>query len=154
MNVTAEFVRGAVEHGLARCLPAARPDGDDFVTGEFPIFFVRATGRLLQLKFIPLPYFTAQCRPFVNGDPDVLSRAVRGRELKKAVRDHQAWIAVTLMNAHEAEDGHLYVGAMMSALLVVAEPLAIVWPSENQIRLWDYEMLEALDAGNIHRVFE
>ena len=153
MNVSAEFVRGAVEHGLVRRLPDIQPDGDDFVTGEFPIFFVRAVGRLLQLKFMPLPYFAEQCRPFVNGDPDLLAPAVRGRDLKKAVRDHQAWLAVSLMNSHEAEDGYLYVGAMMSALLVVAEPLAIVWPSENQIRLWDYEMLEALDAGNPLRVF-
>lgn len=155
LNPSAEFVQGAVEHGLARHTGIDPNPSEDYVTGEFPVFFIRFAGRLLQAKFMPLPYFDEKCRPFVNGEPESLLREFRGRELKAAVKEHQAWISIALMNANEQpEDAYTFVGGMLSALIIVAEPLAVIWPEKNRIRAWDYDMLEPLETGNLQLLFE
>lgn len=149
LHVDVGFVQGAAQHGLGVDLPTDQPDSTEFVTGEFPIFFLQTAGRLLQIKFMPLPYFAEECRPFVNGDPHALARAIRTPDLKKAVKEHQGWLSVSLMNVDAdaaAEDPYESVGKMMAALILVSEAVAIICPAENQIRPWDFDMLEHLEG--------
>ena len=156
MHVGVEFVQGAVLHGLGVDLPIGESDSTEFVTGEFPIFFVQTAGRLLQLKFMPLPYFAEQCRPFVNGDPHALTRAIPTQELSSAVAEHQGWLAVSFMNpgaGSATAEAYEYVGKMMAALIIVSEAVALVWPAGGQIRPWDFELLESLENGDPLAIF-
>jgi hypothetical protein len=153
--VGVKFVQGAAQHALGVSLPTGEPDSTEFVTGESPIFFLQFGGRLLQIKIMPIPYFDKKVRPFVNGDPDRLAQTIQEPALKAAVARHQGWIAVSFMNAqagNRAEDPYYHVGKMLSAF-GMGEVAAIIWPARNAIRLWDVDMLEALEEGRPLELF-
>jgi hypothetical protein len=156
LHVGIEFVRGAIQHGLGVLLPTGEPNSTEFVTGEFPIFFAQSEGRLLQLKFMPKPYFAAECRPFVNGDPNALRGTVQALGITGEVDRHRGWVSVSFMTAGSrpvGEDPYYYVGKVMSAL-AFGDVTAIIWPAQGQIRKWDLAMLDCLTAGTPLAIFQ
>src|SRR5262249_14785936 len=131
------------------------PDSTEFVVGEFPIFMLQFGGRLLQIKFMPMPYFDIRARPFVDCDPNGLVRTIQEPDLKAAFAKHKGWIAVSFMPAQGVsgkEDPYYYVGKLLSAF-GLAPVTAIIWPARNVIRLWKLEMLDALEAGRPLELF-
>jgi hypothetical protein len=156
LNVGVEFVRGAIEHGLGVALPTGGPKSTEFVTGEFPVFFAQSEGRLFQLKFMPKPYFAPECKPFVNGDPNALRSTMQALDITGEVDRHRGWVSVWFMNASSRpvnEDPYYYVGKVMSAL-ALGDVIAIIWPAQNQIRRWDFDMLDCLTAGTPLAIFQ
>jgi hypothetical protein len=151
----AEFLQGAVLSAFRKSLPIGEPDSTEFVTGEFPVFFVQIKRRLLQIKSMPLPYFDADVRPFVNGDPEAILRGLQDPDLKEAVARHKAWISVALMNPDaepEGKDPYRYPSRMLSAF-GFEEIAAILLPAENEIRPWDFEMEDILWRGKGLKLF-
>jgi hypothetical protein len=153
---TVQFVQGAVQHVMGLSLPMDDSHATEFVTGEFPIFFVQYSKRLLQLKFFETQYFDPMCRPFITYDPDSLQRKIQSPELREAIAEHQAWVGVACMNWWDkrAGNGDAYgdVGKMLSAF-THSDVRAVIWPNQAQIRLWDYEMSTVLFKGDPLQIF-
>lgn len=146
---TAEFLQGAVVAAFGRVLPTDQPDATEFVTGEYPVFFVRLKGRLLQVKSMPMLYDDPAVREFVSGDPGALFRTIRDPGLREAVARHQGWIAVTFMNPDDlppGKDPYRYVSKMLAAFAWDAVA-ALVWPAEGRVIAWDFAMQDVLARG-------
>jgi hypothetical protein len=69
---------------------------------------------------------------------------------------HRGWVSVSFMNAGSRpvrEDPYYYLGQMMSAL-ALGDVIAIIWPAQNQIRKWDFDMVDCLSAGTPLAIFQ
>jgi hypothetical protein len=155
LHVGVKFVQGAVEHAFRIALPTGTRDSTEFVTGDFPFFFVQFGGRLLQLKLLSFPYFSEKSAPFAAADPRPVLQQAREQGMDEVIDGHRAWIAVWFMNSTNppgTDDPYSYVGRMLAAF-AIGPTLAIVWPARNQIRQWSPDMLEALEAGEPLRLF-
>lgn len=150
----AEFVRDAVLGAFSVSLPMDDPEAAEFVTGEYPIFFVQLRGRLLQVKSMPLPYFDPEARPFVTGDPDLLLREVRDPKLQKRIDRHRGWISVALMDQPKgAGDGWAYVGKMLGAFGYFDARVLLRPDTGQMVCFEDHEMQEFLEGGEPLEIF-
>jgi hypothetical protein len=148
LQVGVEFVRGAIEHAFG--VEFSGGAGAAFVTGEWPIFIYQLEGRMAQIKLLPRPYFDEKTVPIVPGDRRAILARVQDDELREAVREHQALVAVWQMHPAEPADrtaAYDHVGKMLAAFAPCPDVRAIVWPAGNAIRLWDDELEEALKGG-------
>lgn len=149
-----KFVQDAAEHVLGVRLPHGVPDSTEFVTGDYPFFFLQTEGRLLQLKFMHRPYFDPKMRVFVSDDPDLLASRIQGDDLREAVARHRGWVSVWCMSnqAGDDADSYAFVGRMLSAF-AMGDVTAIVWPARSEIRVWHDGMEETLKSGRPLEVF-
>ena len=146
---TVEFLQGAAVAAFGKVLPTDEPDAEEFVTGEYPIFFVQFKRQLLQVKSMFLPYFDPEVRPFVSGDPAGLLPSIRDPDFRKAVAAHKGWISVALMNpavVPEGKDAYRLVSKLLSAF-GFEEIVALLCPPREIVMPWDFDMQEILAKG-------
>jgi hypothetical protein len=151
-------LRGIVKSRLGVVLPTGEPDATEFVTGEWPFFFVQFGGRHLQLKLIPKPYFDPFCLDVLGADPKILAEKIKADATQtEAVRKHGAWVSVSYMASlsGEPEDPYHYVGKLLSAFGIFDDDIhAILWPVRNEIRLWEMGMNDELEEGRPLELFQ
>lgn len=144
IGINAKFIRDAVLDRLEVSLSVDEPGSSDFVTGEYPIFVIQYEGRLIQLKFMHIPYFDPAMRPFLNADPAPILRSVTDKRTLEAIGRHKGWIAVSLMRTPDdlrSEDPYVWIGNILFAFCGF-ETTAIIWPNQQQIRPWTDEMID------------
>jgi uncharacterized protein YegJ (DUF2314 family) len=117
-------------------------DGDkgstEFIMGDFPTFFAQFDGFMFIIHTIPDAYFQ---------DRKAAAEATTELRAVKAIKEHEAYISVTLMMAPPDADlrtRQLMVGRMTAGLGWSPDTLALLDPGENLIRVWDKKLRKAL----------
>ncbi|MSR32142.1 MAG: hypothetical protein EXR99_11605 [Gemmataceae bacterium] len=142
------FLQGAVVAAFRRVLPTDEPDAEEFVIGDYPIFFVGLQGNLLQVKSMPVPYNAQSALPFVQGDPNDLLSGIADPEFRKLVARHKGWVSAALMKPGPEVHAKPFklVSKMLSAF-GFEDVCAIICPGRQQILPWDFAMHEKLSHG-------
>lgn len=158
MNVSIEFVRGAITHVFG-ITPSTGNNDPNFLVGDFPVFIFQLEDQLLQIMFMMDSYFSERMRPIVDGDLNALQTQIAAvPELAEAVAEHEGFIKVFYMgapNGTPTSDPYSYIGRMLSAFGHDDNVLAIIWPNGKQIRVWeDFRMLDPLSEGRALDVFQ
>jgi uncharacterized protein YegJ (DUF2314 family) len=128
-------------------LGPADDDSTEFVTGEAPFFILQFGGRAFNVIAMARPYFE---------NVEEVADNLRELRLRKAVAEHRAWIAVDFLHAFDdapQEDPYLVIGRLLAAL-APEDTLALVWPEQQQVRVWDAEIDKALRSDTPLAAFE
>jgi len=118
-----------------------------FVVGESPMFMVQCPEGFFIIHNFPSPYFD-----------DTAKAADHLQELRmhKAVKNHQAWIAVDLMQPHDeaATPESFYPQiARLVAELADDKVLALFHPDSGKITAWDQSLTDKLRGPDALEVF-
>lgn len=114
------------------------PDGTEFAGGEFPLFFVQFDGFLFKIDTIPEPFFS---------DKEGAANSLGELRASKAVREHDAYIHISLMMAPEGADDDTQarlVGKMAAGLGWSEGTLAVFCPEISQVRVWEKSLRKML----------
>ncbi len=147
-----ELDTGTVADLAGRALGGRFRDGepeaaDRYVAGQEPSFVVKFGDRLFLVNSFTRPYMD---------DPDEAAGEIGELRLRKAVRDHEAWVSVDLLgNCGDRELPDLYrTLGKLAAELIDDDCLALFAPATGQLVVYDPEMLDALRGGNPLELFD
>ena len=154
------FVRGAIEEAFGVKITAetpSNPPGEDFLIGEWPMFDFSVGGYHMQILFLPMSYFDERASRIVPGDRRLIRTRATGEDLPAILDQHAGMIKVWMYEESAArcsstEAAYAPVGKMLAAF-APGEPWAILWPGQNEIRVWEPEMQSTLAGGSPLTVF-
>jgi len=118
----------------------AEEDSSRFVVGKPPMFVIQSPEAFFIAYTFPTPYFN---------DLDAVATELKEIRVAKAVKDHQAWLAVDLITIHDSAQPPESVYPQIAKLVAELAPpdaLAIYEPETGKITPWD-ESLEAALRG-------
>jgi uncharacterized protein YegJ (DUF2314 family) len=113
-----------------------------FVVGESPLFMVQSPEGMFIVHNFDRQYFD---------NTDAVVADLTELRTRKAVEEHQAWLAVDLISPHDqkASAESLYPQiAKLIAELAGADCLAILQPETGKINVWDQSLEETLRGPN------
>jgi len=124
------------------------PDAtDSFVTGTEPSFILKHGPHTFLINNFPRPYMD---------NPEEAAEAIGELRLRKAVREHTAWLSVDLLGEWAPDDlPEIYrtIGKLTAAL-ADEDCLAIFAPATGQANIFDLEMRDRLCGDNPLGLFE
>ena len=94
-------------------------------------------------------------RPYMD-DPDEAAGEIGELRLRKAVRDHEAWVSVDLLGECAESELPAVYGTLgkLAAELIDDDCLALFAPATGPLVVYDAEMLDALRGGKPLDLFE
>jgi uncharacterized protein YegJ (DUF2314 family) len=152
---TADYLTGVIEATFGRTL-SRDGGGTEFVAGEWPAFIAQFGGRIVSILHGPGPYFD---------DPAAAAASLPELRVAHAVRDHRAFLAVSLLHDYD-DGGHDPYRTLGPLAVALAEPrgcplapagaraaLAVYWPEGSQVRVFDDEVRRRLAGDDPLSVF-
>jgi uncharacterized protein YegJ (DUF2314 family) len=120
---------------------------DRYVAGRDPSFVVKHGDHFFLINNFARPY---------TEDPAEAADEIGELRLRKAVRDHEAWISVDLLGqCKDADLPEIYrTLGKLAAELIDEECLALFAPATGQLVVYDPDMLDALRGDNPLALFE
>lgn len=120
---------------------------DHFVAGSPPSFVVKHGENFFLINTFPRPYMD---------DPEQAAESIPELRLRKAIREHTAWLSVDLLGEFRERDlPRLYrIIGKLTAALADDDCLAIFAPATSQIAVFDGETRETLQSDNPLTVFD
>jgi len=122
-KVTGRSVR-AIEMGDKRTREDDNKPAGDMVAGASPHFIAQVGGTAFAIHNLPVPYMD---------DPVHASETVPELGLRKAMKDHKAWLSMDILNPKAATPEAYRVVARVLANLIDADCLALYHPPTNQL---------------------
>jgi uncharacterized protein YegJ (DUF2314 family) len=125
-----------------------QPDAADrYVAGHEPSFVIKYGDHFILINTFPRPYMD---------DPNEAAGEIGELRLRKAVRDHEAWVSVDLLGeCKDAELPDVYrTLGKLAAELIDDDCLALFAPATGQLVVYDPEMLDALRGPDPLDLFE
>jgi uncharacterized protein YegJ (DUF2314 family) len=119
---------------------------DFFVTGDNPSFILKNGSHTFLINNFPRPYMD---------DAQKVAESIAELRLRKAVREHSAWLSVDLLGEwepDEIDDIYRTIGKLTAAL-AEEDCLAIFAPATGQANIFDLEMRERLCGDNPLELF-
>lgn len=120
---------------------------DHFVVGEEPSFVLKYGEHYFLINSFPRPYMD---------DPETAAGSVSELRLRKAIREHSAWLSVDLLGeVRRLQLPEIYrtIGKLVAAF-ADDECLAIFAPATGQLNLFDEESARLLRSDNPLKLFE
>ena len=153
-----ESYREMDEHSLARIVSSAwgvnflggddaKDDSASFVVGKPPMFVIQSPEAFYIAYTFPSPYFN---------DLNKVANELKEMRIAKAVKDHQAWLAVDLISIHDPSQPPESVYPQIAKLVAeLASPdaLAIYQPETGKITPWDETLESTLRGSDALSVF-
>jgi uncharacterized protein YegJ (DUF2314 family) len=118
-----------------------------FVAGELPSFVLKHGERVFLVNCFARPYLD---------DPEEAARAISELRLRKAVREHSAWLSVDLLGdcaPEQRPEAYCNIGKLIAAL-ADEDCLAIFAPATSQLIVYDAEMRQQLCSRDPLDLFE
>jgi uncharacterized protein YegJ (DUF2314 family) len=147
-DLDADFIARRATYALGERVSAGEPDGTDhFVAGEEPSFVLKYRDYFFLINSFSRPYMD---------DPETSSSAIGELRLRKAVREHTAWLSVDLLGeVRRAELPKIYrvIGKLVAAL-ADEECLAVFAPATGQLNLYDAESAQILRGDKPLELFD
>src|SRR5262245_41366254 len=120
---------------------------DNFVAGSEPSFIVKYGDHFFLINTFDRPYMD---------DPQEAAQSISELRLRKAIREHGAWLSVDLLGDYKAGDlATIYrtIGKLTAAL-ADDDCLAIFAPATGQLNNFDEETREQLRGDDPLELFE
>ena len=120
---------------------------DQFLVGEEPSFMLKLGDRFFLVNCFDKPYLE---------DPEEAAEGISELRLRKAVREHTAWLSVDLLGECSAlERPQIYrtIGKLTAAL-ADDDCVAVFSPATSQLVVFDAEMCQDLRGENPLDLFE
>ena len=122
-------------------------EGDDeetqrFVVGESPLFAVQSPEAFFVVHNFARQYFD---------DTPAAAADAKELRLRKAIEDHQAWLAVDLISLHDEKAAPESVYPQIAKLIAELagdDCVAILQPETSKINVWDASLEEKLRGPN------
>lgn len=127
---------------------SADPDATDrFIAGSEPSFVLKLGERFFLINVFPRPYMD---------DRETAARSVGELRLRKAVREHEAWLSVDLLgDCTERDLPAVYrVIGKLTAALADDDCLAIYAPATGQLNAFDEDVVRQLRGDRPLALFE
>jgi uncharacterized protein YegJ (DUF2314 family) len=127
---------------------AGEPDGTDhFVAGEEPSFVLKYRDQFFLINSFHRPYMD---------DPEAAASAIGELRLRKAVREHAAWLSVDLLgDVRRSELAKIYrVIGKLAAAFADNDCLAVFAPATGQLNLFDSDAARLLRGDNPLDLFD
>jgi uncharacterized protein YegJ (DUF2314 family) len=121
--------------------------GDHSVAGEPPSFVLKHDDRFFMVNCFDQPYME---------DPEEAADAITELRLRKAVRDHSAWLSVDLLGEcsdNELRDVYRAIGKLTAAL-TDDDTLALFSPGTSQLVVFDPPMRDQLRGDDPLALFD
>jgi hypothetical protein len=127
-------------------LGAGGDEAVEFIIGEAPVFILQLRQGTFNVLSFPKPYFD---------DVQAAAKGVKELRLRKVIQEHQAWLSVDLLGqvGETEEDPYRVIGKLLAAL-APEDTLALLWPTGQQLRVWDAQVEEGLRQDKPLGVFE
>jgi len=136
----ADTVRRMAEQTLGVDFPPGE-GADRFVMGEPPSMMVKLDHHMLLVNCVPAPYVD---------NPERVSEGIEELRLRKAFREHEAWISADLFGEYEGaalEEGYRIIGKLAAAM-AGTDCLALYMPRTDRFLPYDPELLDALRSDD------
>ncbi|MGE3804545.1 MAG: DUF2314 domain-containing protein [Gemmataceae bacterium] len=142
----AEMLRSAIQRAFDIDIDPDDEETSNFVVGDgdLPTFAVQVKRSLYLVHNFGRPYLE---------DASEVAATITELRLRKAIEEHQGWIAVDALGYDTRQDPYPDLGKLV-AELADGDCLAIFAPATGQINLYDPGMDEILRSGNPLQVFE
>lgn len=130
-DLDSEIIARQAGRALGRSIPCGECDtSESFVAGEEPSFVLKHGDFVFLINTFPRPYMD---------DPDAAASGIGELRLRKAVRDHNAWISVDLLgdvDRSQLPEVYRIIGKL-AAGLADDDCLAVFAPATGQLSLYD-----------------
>jgi uncharacterized protein YegJ (DUF2314 family) len=115
-----------------------------FVVGQSPLFVLQSPPRMYMIHNRETPYFD---------DTESVAKEIPELRLKKAVRDHRAWMAVDLMSlSKKPSEGEVKLAYQQMGKLVATlandQCCALMFPQHGKAFVYDSEMDQRLRSDS------
>jgi uncharacterized protein YegJ (DUF2314 family) len=147
-DLDVDFIARRATVALGERVSAEEPDGtENFVAGEEPSFVLKYRDYFFLINAFPRPYMD---------DPEQAAQAIGELRLRKAVREHAAWLSVDLLGEvrrPELQKVYRLIGKLAAAF-ADEECLAVFAPATGQLNVFDADASQILRGNNPLGLFD
>jgi uncharacterized protein YegJ (DUF2314 family) len=147
-DLDVDFIARRASLALGERVSAGAPDKTEhFVAGEEPSFVLKYRELFFLINSFPRPYMD---------DTMAAASAIGELRLRKAVRDHSAWLSVDLLGeVRRSELPKIYrIIGKLTAAFADDDCLAVFAPATGQLNLFDADVAQHLRGDNPLALFD